>query len=221
MVTERLSTEKPQLASDILREILERFPEIGSISYVFYDVTKDSFSDQQEEIDVPQLQYMPSNEVSRETLAQLNVTVLPLLVTISEFGSRDSSKFVLGITSTVILKDGSQRYIPMMDVVNDEFIGEGEEEVHEQEQLVEKLRPYKGFLLKSGNSYHFWGQELLTQREWEKFLEHCQKQYCLKGKLGFDTKWIHACRARGFCVLRIFAHPPYKSTEPFLVREIS
>lgn len=221
MITERISTEKPRVASDILKEILERFPEIEFISYVFYNVTNDSSCEGQELTNAPERQYIPSNEVSREALAQLNVKVLPLLVIVDELGSWDSSKFVLGITSTVVLKDGSLRHIPMMDVVNDEFIEEGEKELQEQEHLVEKLHPYKGFLLKSGNSYHFWGQDLLTNGEWEKFLEHCQKQDGAEGKLGFDTKWINTCQARGFCVLRIFAHPLHKPTEPFFVREIS
>jgi hypothetical protein len=72
----------------------------------------------------------------------------------------------LGIKSIVELEDGSARHIPMIDFCCP-CSPKNEQKIV---RILSFLKQDKGFLLESGNSYHYYGIRLLTEAEWQVFM---------------------------------------------------
>jgi hypothetical protein len=69
-------------------------------------------------------------------------------------------------------KDGRELHIPMMDF----RIKSGEGNAHHLSLLsaaLQRLGQCRGVLLDSGNSYHYYGFELLTPSQWKRFMAAC------------------------------------------------
>jgi len=76
---------------------------------------------------------------------------------------------VIAITSDLKLFDTDERFhIPMMD-----FDCEISCENLEKIQTFLKISDKKGVILQSGRSYHYYGIELIPEREWLMFLGRC------------------------------------------------
>lgn len=97
-----------------------------------------------------------------------------------------------GIISRVELFTGEKKHIPMIDFC-----------CPCSPQNLEKVvaainRPHrKGFIVESGNSYHFYGISLLTEERWRVFMKRCQKEEII----GED--WPHYQLVDGFSALRL------------------
>jgi len=120
---------------------------------------------------------------------------------------------IFGLASKVILKDGSEAHIPMMDFYCERF--ETKEEI--LPKIGEYMKPFHGFILDSGNAYHFWGTQLMNKKEWQNFLDFCY------GQGGTDRNWINISRLQDFCILRIFEYvdsvvPEESKPEPKVVK---
>jgi hypothetical protein len=114
----------------------------------------------------------------------------------------------ISVTSKVQL-DGSFRHMAMMNLHPDDRAS--------YEDLVLMLETVTGgmpgYLLETGRYYHFYGDALLTQREWLRFLA----QFLMPTIL-LSPRYIGHCLNRGFSALRLTVEPDYKPTMP-IVRE--
>jgi len=119
--------------------------------------------------------------------------------------------FVLAFSSRVVLKDGTEAHIPLMDF-----------RCHPSPQnstIVRKalvaMGEHSGILVNSGRSYHFYGLRLLSKEAWLRFLA--------MGMLFspiVDVRYIAHRLADGACRLRICAGPD-KPSVPHVIEVFS
>lgn len=178
-----------QPSREVVRWLVENNPEIESFNFLTYRPRKPDPSALEDKIvtgpdDIPL-------ELSREEILSNELDHL------IEKLSPDIS---LGVNSNVIFPDGREGQIPMMD-----FKCEMSEE---NTALIKKLMGVigcSGFLLTSGASYHFIGNEIFEDhRKWEQFLGTC----LLSGMA--HERYIGHVLDAGFNTLRIGvteAHP--------------
>ncbi|WP_443684659.1 primase 1D-like protein [Nonomuraea harbinensis] len=103
----------------------------------------------------------------------------------------DSS--VLALASRVLLHDGSQAHLPMLDF----RLRPDPANLTSAVRVVEQLG-LSGVILDSGNSYHFYGLGLLTQAELQVFLAKA----LLFAPL-VDHRWVAHQLIENSCLLRI------------------
>ena len=108
----------------------------------------------------------------------------------------------LAISSLVETKDGL-KHIPMMDF----DILKGEEGLEILLRRLYKSQISEGWILETGRSYHYYGQNLLTEDEWLDFLARCLLTSEVRSRDNIvqvaDTRYIgHALRRRD-CSLRL------------------
>lgn len=103
---------------------------------------------------------------------------------------------LVGITSRVLIRSGEFAHIPMMDFL----CPPSEENLKTLLQVFGKVAEYRGFILNSGNSYHYYGTRLLTDSQWRTFLG---RSLLLSGLS--DDRYIGHQLVDGYCVLRISA----------------
>ena len=119
------------------------------------------------------------------------------------------SNEVLSITSRVLTSEGIYLHIPMMNFHPENGFG-----VNEIIFCIQYLYPKtEGALLNSGRFYHYYGNYLLTQLEWEAFI----------GSFLIPFHLIHPGYAGyrlmdGFSTLRLTAEPNYKPQIPIVFR---
>lgn len=169
----------------IVEEIADNFPEIKKFMYIIYDPWLSS-SDEDDN-------FPNENTVYKKgIILNADLNKKNLLSISDKFFKKDR---ILGMASKIKMKDGSFAHIPMMDF--------GCEVKEENLDMIEKLMtPFHGFILESGNSYHFWGNQPMPEAKWVDFLNYCGE----KGEDLIESNYIDACKNRGFCVLRIFSY---------------
>lgn len=102
--------------------------------------------------------------------------------------------FVLAVSSKLKLKDGRLAHLPLMDFkcaptsANLVLAKEG----------FAKIGQTDGVLLNSGNSFHYYGQRLMSEEEWRAFLGHC-----LLLSDFIDTRYVGHALINNECRLRI------------------
>ncbi len=102
----------------------------------------------------------------------------------------------IGLTSKIQTKD-KVRHIPMIDF--EDALKSNKWNYGFEAQLSDALDKVnmKGFLVSSGNSYHFYGNRLLKENEWRIFME------MLKEVPFVDEKWPDLQLMQGYSMLRI------------------
>jgi hypothetical protein len=104
---------------------------------------------------------------------------------------------VIGFSSKCIVGDGKVMHLPMMDFScapspsNYEFI----------RLALKKLGEKKGVILASGKSFHYYGMDLQTPEEWQRFMHRC-----LLLSPFTDIRYISHRLISGYCILRITAN---------------
>lgn len=114
--------------------------------------------------------------------------------------------WALAVSSAIITADG-ERHLPMIDFqcpIGDLY----------RDVLVAGLTRigYRGALLESGASYHFYGRQLLTRDDWRKFMG-----YTLLLSPFVDTRYVGHRLIDGESVLRIEPH----ETKPVMPRVVA
>lgn len=112
----------------------------------------------------------------------------------------------IGLTSKVQTEEGI-RHIPMIDL-EDALDYECE---YRLSSVLDKVN-MKGIVISSGKSYHFYGDRLLKEEEWNKFME------TLKEIRFVDEKWPDLQLKQGFSMLRI-TPSIRKFTQPCYLRD--
>jgi hypothetical protein len=114
--------------------------------------------------------------------------------TINERFAALPRNLALGLEARCIFRDTSVKYIPMMDFKE-------QESTSNLELLTEFLKQlaYKGIIVNSGASYHFYGFEFLEHAQWVKFMAECLLVPWS------DSRWIGHSLLEGSGDLRISA----------------
>lgn len=188
---EKINVGSP--AVKVLLEIVKSNPEIEKMTYVKYIPDEpESYGD--ESFEIPDIYELLPLQLSEEKLHSLDYDI--------QCTSRKDPSYLMpvtkifGLTSKVILKDGSEDHIPMMDFYCYHF--EKKEEI--LPEIEKYMKPFHGFILDSGNAYHFWGTQLMNKKEWQNFLDFCY------GQKHTDRNWIDFSKLQDFCILRVFEY---------------
>lgn len=120
-----------------------------------------------------------------------------------------SDKQMLAITSSVRMRDGSVKHLPLLDF----HIGYSEHATSLITEII-PLLGVSGLLLKSGKSYHFYGETLLTYQELLGFLGKA-----LLFAPIVDRAWIAHQLMEGRCALRISPREEYGGA-PVFIRQV-
>lgn len=102
----------------------------------------------------------------------------------------------LGITSLAKTKNGEIFHIPMIDF-ECPCSGKNILRVAETIKLLRPSGKTNGFILESGQSYHYYGIDLLSVRDWLIFMNLCKKVQ------NVDEKWPELQLKRGYSTLRV------------------
>lgn len=111
----------------------------------------------------------------------------------------------LAVTSKVTAKKNQILQIPMMDFIDGD--DPKEENLKNIRCFLEK-KEYHGVILFSGKSFHFYGTNLMADREWKEFLGDC----LLSGLA--DPRYVGHNLKDGYSTLRISACPPLRPVFP-------
>ncbi|HJP90748.1 MAG TPA: SIR2 family protein [Pyrinomonadaceae bacterium] len=106
--------------------------------------------------------------------------------------------FVLAASSRVQLKNGKVAHLPMIDFKCDPT----DENMELAKEAFVKIGQTDGVLLNSGNSFHYYGERLMTETEWVDFLGHC-----LLLSDFIDTRYVGHALINKECRLRLSATP--------------
>ena len=108
-------------------------------------------------------------------------------------------KEVVGLFSSVTLKDGRRAHLRHLDI-------DAHYEVKEDMEIIEDVlenmypnrsNPFGGHVVFSGRGYHFYGNDLMTQEEWRKWIERAKENE------NVDKNWCDIQLKRGVSVLRL------------------
>jgi hypothetical protein len=180
---------------DVVGEIVQSNPLIECITLVSYQegVNWRDLAQARDDPELPLLRKglkqdsgprvlmkLPRQEVSHESL--------------SDIARKLGENRLLGVCSNVQLVEGRSAHIPMMDFL----CVPSEDNLRILTTLISDLRQGKGFLLRSGRSYHYYALTLITEEEWKVFLGRCLLMS------GFtDDRYIGHQLVDGYCVLRL------------------
>jgi len=106
--------------------------------------------------------------------------------------------FVLAASSQVKLKDGSLAHLPMVDFK----CAPTQPNIELAKEAFAKIGQTDGVLLNSGNSFHYYGQTLMNEKEWRDFLGHC-----LLLSDFIDTRYVGHALINNECRLRLSTAP--------------
>jgi len=117
----------------------------------------------------------------------------------------------LAVTSRVTLADGRMSHIPMIDFQ----CRNNSENLAYLRSAMLRLDTAGGFLLVSGNSFHFYGLTLLAHEDWVGFVG---RSLLLEPLV--DVRYLGHCLLDGFASLRISRHSSSRRDAPVVVKEI-
>ena len=126
----------------------------------------------------------------------------------------------LGIYSRVVLSSGASAHIPLMDLA----VKKGPESLSLIQERFRKAGMTRGWLLETGESYHYYGSDLLTGPDrWIDFMGRCLLTGVVHTRENIvqlaDPRYIGHSLRRGGCVLRITTKDD-KTFEPKVVASI-
>ncbi len=140
----------------------------------------------------------------------LSRDVLPKLIK----GLPDDAQ--LGVFSKVRLNSGGVAHIPMMDF----SIPKGDRGIAVVIERLQKAGLHKTWILETGESYHLYGQDLLSEEEWVQFMGTCLLTSVVHQRDDIeqiaDPRYIGHSLKRGGNVLRVTTRA-IKSFEPKVI----
>lgn len=120
------------------------------------------------------------------------------------------------VFSKVLLQDGKSVHIQMMDF----NLQKNEQGLNLVVERLKKVGVCSGWVLESGDSYHFYGSQLLSENEWVNFMGDCLLTSVVHGKDNIeqvaDPRYIGHSLKRGGNALRITTRAG-KTFEPRVV----
>lgn len=189
------NASQPLTACEVVADVVQSNQKIDSVTLVTYDegpswrdlreaATEDTegllrkgiLQDLSERIFIK----LPRDEVFAENLRSIAQGL--------------KGKRLLGLVSKVDLVGEEFAHIPMMDFVCIPSAAS----LELLSRLLSNLQQGPGYVLESGNSYHYYASHLLGEEEWRKFLGKC---LLMSGYA--DDRYIGHQLVDGHCVLRL------------------
>lgn len=119
-------------------------------------------------------------------------------------------RYIMGVCSMVQAIDGSIFHTPMLDFcLNVDSDG--------LRTIRSSLALPKGVLLETGNSYHYYGYNLMADASWLEWMQNIMgRKNLLKDVI--DDNYLDYSIRRGYAALRVFRYPQTNKTiAPFVV----
>lgn len=124
------------------------------------------------------------------------------LLTLENLGKLPDNE-VWSITSKVVCSDGTEKHIPMMNFHSDVSLAD-------IKKMVKKItKNSKGVILKSGRFHHYFGDYLLNENEWLRFMADF-----LMPSILVSPRYIGHRLHNGYCTLRLTIDKRYKPVMP-------
>lgn len=155
-------------ASEVVSKIVEANPCIGTLLFKAYIPTKNLEEGSVIQIQASLAKMIHHNLPEKEEkiwLQRKEITSEHLSQIIKRLGQ----KRVLAVTSNLKLSNTKKKFhIPMMDFSCEVSSGA----LKRIQEFLRKIKQ-RGVVLYSGRSYHYYGSELLSERDWLVFLGNC------------------------------------------------
>lgn len=121
---------------------------------------------------------------------------------------------IMGVCSMVKIADGSKYHVPMLDFCVD--VGGDSVRV-----IRSSLALPKGVMLETGNSYHYYGYDLMADASWLEWMQNIMgRKNLLKDVI--DENYLDYSIRRGYAALRVFRYlGTNKATPPFVAGYVS
>ncbi len=194
---------------DIVKEILIINPEIKSVRLILHDVA---------------LNWGQKYDTSEKITSHFEEALIqetPLEVRTysrGDFLSLEPSDLLAGkhqvwsFTSKVLMEDGSSKHVPMMNFHPLE--GASYEDILSFIELSEPKK--KGVILSSGRYFHYYGYELLTEKEWLRF-----NARFLMPMILVRSRYVGHRVRDGYSTLRLTCDTLYKPKVPEFIQYIN
>lgn len=200
-------------AVEVLAHLIDTHPDIAVIRCVEYGRSKCS-EDCNGEKKIPPSQDMTAHRLQHDIQhrewhrLQWDDAALDKLIECIDKLPEDRA---LAVTSRVTLHDHRKRHIPMVDFRCEPT------QIYLQKitEWMSEIDDAGGVVLRTTNSYHYYGISLLTDRQWVKFLGHC-----LLLVPDVDVRYLGHRLMEGWGSLRISRDPRSgtSSNEPEVVK---
>lgn len=120
----------------------------------------------------------------------------------------DEDRFVLGLSSLIVSND-QYFHLPQIDF-SCKISNENEERVYD---TLHGLDMHSGYVLESGESYHFHGIDLMPRKFWADFMDRLQEYTVV------DEAWLNeSAQQRLFSILRLSANSIKRITPKVIAR---
>ena len=203
------SIRKGMPALDCVQRVIGMLPDIQVVNFLKYHVRpnlEQRLSGHPAKTALQRIGQLQLHDASGRKLSEVrrgDVTAVRELVR----ETLDGSNAALGIVSKVRTVNGLTMHIPMMDL----RIEVSEANQAEVVEILRTISPGRGVLLASGDSYHFYSIDLLSEREWVTFMGRS-----LLLSPWVDERYIAHRLIDGFSVLRLTTTQS-KPSVPFVV----
>lgn len=194
-----------QNSLEVCQVIIQNHPEITSVKLISHKVGinwRQKYRSKNERIEnlTSGLEHsQPSGQrvYSRKEFELLTLKDLPRL----------PDAEVWSITSRVVCSDGVERHIPIMNFHPANI------SLTDIKKMVKKItKNSKGAILKSGRFHHYYGDYLLNESEWLKFMANFLMPCIL-----VSPRYIGHRLHDGYCTLRLTIDKKYKLMTPKVV----
>lgn len=194
-----------QNSIDVCKLIVKKHPEIQSVKIIAHKVERN---------------WRQKYRTDRDKLKRITDSLLhskPVKIKIlnrNQFLNLELSNLenlknneVWSMTSVVSCANGKQYHIPMM---NFHPYRKNLSEIEKSVKII--CKEYKGVILDSGRYFHYYGNALLTNEEWTKFIADFLMPCIL-----VSPRYIGHRLNDGYCSLRLTTDKKYKTKTPRVV----
>jgi hypothetical protein len=192
---------------NVLREIVSRHLEIDSLTLVLHSVAINWR--QKFDTDIQKLSHINESLIQKIPVQRKNVSRQDFLQIDSDTLFMCAKNQVWSLTSKVKTSDGRFMHLPMMN-----FHPHNGVSVDDIVNFINfAITKNNGAILHSGRYYHYYGDYLLTEKQWidfnAKFLMPC---------IFVSPRYIGHVLQDGYSSLRLTADDKYKPTVPNVIR---
>lgn len=185
---ERVNLQKELIGAqpiDVLSKILQLNPQIESVNMCKYVYIPLRFRE-----DGNNNFWLSRNAILKKNKIQTMIDSL-------------QSNQQLGIGSKVQLNSCEYAHIPLMDF----NIPKNQQNLNKVQERLKHIGFSNGWILETGKSYHYWGNYILTEKEWVDFMGRCLLTSIVHTRQNIeevaDSRYIGHSLRRGFNTLRI------------------
>ena len=192
-------------ALEVVLSLVELYPRIASLTFIRYRVSP-TFKQLSRQAPLPFEQALKrrllhgGKETGLHTLARETLSPEEVQRLIDELP--DST--ALAVSSRVALNGNTSAHISLLDFQ----CAQSRRNLKRVRLAMRRLSPEGGFILHSGNSYHFYGTSLLSNSSWREFVGRCLLLEPL-----VDVRYLGHCLINGEAALRI---SPNRGSSPIV-----